>query len=63
MTKEVQCPDCEGQGMVNGDEEFVTHDMALDACEPLMEGMSLGIILEPCPTCGGGGVILEEEND
>jgi hypothetical protein len=50
------CPDCGGSGQVVLGERFVTRDMASDACEPAMEGMSLGPEWGPCPACDGGGL-------
>lgn len=54
-----QCQSCEGSGQVALGEHFVTRDMALDACEPSMEGMSMGIEYGPCPDCNGSGIIQE----
>ena len=57
----VQCPDCGGDGAIAIREHFVTHDMALDACEPSMEGMSMGIEYAQCPRCGGGGLLDKDD--
>jgi hypothetical protein len=51
------CPDCGGSGRQALGEGVVTHEMALDACEPSMEGQSTGIEYGPCPRCGGGGKV------
>lgn len=53
----IQCQACEGTGRVALGEHFVTREMALDACEPGMEGMSMGIEWGPCKACSGDGVI------
>jgi hypothetical protein len=53
---EEQCPICEGEGRLPVGEHFVTREMALDACEPAMEGMSMGIEYAQCPECGGMGL-------
>ncbi len=50
---ERECDLCEGQGRVPIGEHYVTRDMALDAGEPQMEGMSLGVEYGPCPRCCG----------
>jgi DnaJ-class molecular chaperone len=49
------CEQCNGEGRVAIGEHFVTHDMASDACEPEMEGMSMGVEYELCQHCGGSG--------
>lgn len=54
---EEQCPCCEGHGQIALGEHFVTRDMARDAGEPAMEGMSMGIEYGPCPECNGSGLI------
>lgn len=51
-----QCPTCEGSGRVPIGEHFVTRDMATDAGEPAMEGMSMGIEYGDCPDCHGTGI-------
>ena len=45
--------------------EYVTHDMAIDAGEPTMEGTMLrGDLWEPCGICEGCyELIKEEENE
>ena len=53
----VQCAVCEGSGRIPIGEHFVTRDMAMDACEPSMEGMSMGIEYGPCPNCNGDGLL------
>jgi hypothetical protein len=59
-------PECEGCGgggsiAVPIGEHFVSHDMALDAGEPAMEGMSMGVEWgqEPCP-CHRPGLTGEQ---
>lgn len=54
---QTQCPTCEGSGQVALGEHFVSRYMAMDACEPSMEGMSMGIEYGPCPDCGGTGLL------
>lgn len=56
-----QCASCEGSGIVPIGEHFVTHDMALDACELSMQGMSIGIEYAQCPDCEGTGVGASSE--
>lgn len=57
-----QCPACEGSGRMPIGEHFISREMALDACEPAMEGMSMGIEYGPCEECSGGG-LKEEPTD
>lgn len=52
-----QCEACGGSGQEPLGERFVTRDMAIDAGEPQMEGMSMGIEFGPCSECGGAGVV------
>jgi transcription elongation factor Elf1 len=59
MPQEEKCPECGGSGQVPIGEHFVTRDMAIDAGEPEMEGMSMGVEYDTCSTCGGYGVIKE----
>ena len=59
---EMQCPACEGQGRIPVGEHFVTRDMASDACEPSMEGMSMGIEYAQCEECDGTGLIAAVDN-
>jgi len=63
MSELKPCPDCNGDGVIAIGENFVTHDMALDACEPSMEGMSMGIEYAQCPRCQGGGIIDEVSHE
>ncbi len=49
------CEACGGSGTVPIGEHHVTHDMAMDAGEPAMEGMSCGIEYGPCDVCNGSG--------
>lgn len=57
ITEATVCPcgTCEGSGQVPIGEHFVTRDMATDAGEPAMEGMSMGIEYGLCPDCFGTG--------
>lgn len=50
-----ECEACMGAGRI---QTFVTREMALDAGDPKLEGVS-----EPfdCPKCGGTGVLNEEK--
>ena len=49
------CPECGGAGVFRDVQTGeVTHDMALDACEPSMEGQPIFEDV-PCSFCGGGG--------
>lgn len=49
----VACPACGGSGVcVTGGVEYVTRDMALDACEPAMEGMPIYQDTVECEYCG-----------
>lgn len=52
-----QCETCGSGGVVPIGEHFVSHEMASDAGEPSMEGMSMGIEWGPCPNCSGCGEI------
>jgi len=56
------CPDCQGEGRIPLGENYVTHDMAIDAGCPEMEGSSCGIEYGQCPRCQGGG-LLEPEGE
>lgn len=65
-TMNVKCPVCKGDGcLYNGErqEERVTRDMALDACDPTLEG-SVYREAEPefvaCQLCDGSGEIEVE---
>jgi hypothetical protein len=56
-----RCEACGGEGRVEGIVGYVTRDMALDACEPDMEGMPYpGEV--PCPECEGTGVPEERRS-
>ena len=57
-----QCEACQGQGQIPIGERFVSRDMALDAGEPAMEGMSCGIEWGQCEECYGTGYLEKEEN-
>ena len=48
-----QCERCGGTGGIPLGEHFVSHEMALDAGDPALEGMSMGIEWRPCPNCDG----------
>lgn len=52
----VPCDACGGSGRMVVGEQHVTHDMASDAGEPAMEGMSLGPEWGECDTCEGSGI-------
>ena len=63
------CPECRGAGgFRNVQTGEVTRDMALDACEPSMEGQPIFEDI-PCSFCNGGGLVrkrvaedMEEDN-
>jgi DnaJ-class molecular chaperone len=55
-----QCEACEGSGRVPVGEHFVTREMAIDAGDRAMEGMSMGIEYGPCPECSGTGEKREQ---
>ena len=57
------CEACEGSGRIPIGEHFVTQDMATDAGEPDMVGMSMGVEYGPCPVCNGYGQLHEGGND
>ena len=60
----IECPECEGQGGTRAEEivGYVTHDMALDACEPSMEGMPIYDWVDyECERCGGTGKIEQSD--
>lgn len=54
MLIQVPCSKCGGGGCLG----LVSREMALDACEPSMEGQDIS-----CDTCGGMGYIVEEVPD
>jgi len=56
---EIRCPHCGGDGEVPG-MEYVSHDMAIDAGEPELEGQQMEYMY-PCPTCGGSGAVQEDD--
>ena len=61
----IDCPVCEGDGRIAIGENFVSHDMAIDAGEPSMEGRSMGIEYAKCEACYGKGWLfrgIEKEN-
>ncbi len=60
MTKQQQCPKCEGTGQIPLGEHFVTREMALDGGDPQLEGMSMGIEYGACSNCSGDGWLIEE---
>ena len=56
----MECPDCSGPGVVYVQfTENVTHEMALDAGYPEMEGMEwdFGYGWVDCEKCGGTGKV------
>ena len=58
--EKIFCETCAGGGMVQwtGLVGYVTHDMALDACEPSYEGQPIyQEIQDICPECNGLGYI------
>lgn len=57
------CPDCHGEGQLIVGENFITHEMALDAGEPQMEGMHHSYVYDKCPRCEGGGLIEDENKE
>jgi DnaJ-class molecular chaperone len=59
MPRQIPCPACQGEGQVFLGEYIVTHEMAMDACEPDMEGMSMGPEYGPCDQCYGSGLVEE----
>ena len=61
MKRQQLCEHCEGSGHVALGEHFVTHDMALDAGEPQLEGQSMGVEYGACEHCGGDGWNYVEE--
>lgn len=56
--KEV-CPECGGTGQVVIGENRVSHDMAIDAGEPEMEGMHHSYVYGECLNCEGVGYIIK----
>ena len=44
------CKNC-NEGHIPLGENFVSHDMALDACDPTLEGQSMGIEWSGCSCC------------
>lgn len=55
--EEIQCPKCEGTGKIPIRENRVSREMASDAGEPDMAGLSLGFEWGQCPQCGGAGLL------
>lgn len=51
------CELCGGSGQEVIGEHYVTRDMAIDAGEPAMEGMSAGVEWGPCSECDGAGLV------
>ena len=47
-----ECKKC-NQGVIPLGENFVTHWMAMDACDMSLEGQSMGIEWGQCPCCEG----------
>ena len=58
---ETQCPACEGAGHVPLGVHYVTHDMAIDAGEPDMEGEVYETEYGACEQCEGTGITNVEE--
>ena len=56
---QVACPTCGGLGYWM-DMHYVTKDMAIDACEPSMEGMSMEEKVK-CTHCNGEGWVITTE--
>ena len=56
----VPCPYCKGAGTITVI-HHVTREMALDACDPLLEGMEI-VDSTPCSRCGGTGAIEESDS-
>ena len=52
-----QCPDCQGQGIIPIGDHYVTHDMAIDAGMPELEGSYHSTEYEDCKRCGKTGAI------
>jgi len=59
----IDCPVCEGDGRIAIGENFVSHDMAIDAGEPSMEGRSMGIEYAKCEACHGEGWLFKREKE
>jgi len=57
----IQCPNCEGQGYFIHT-RYVTRDMAMDACEPEMEGMPIPDRTQ-CQRCNGDGWIVSTPSE
>lgn len=64
LLKMAKCPECDGSGAipVRMGEHFVTHEMALDAGEPAMEGQSMGVEwgAQQCQWCDEKNQLLAE---
>jgi len=62
-TKVEQCPDCYGAGYIKiKASDYISHDMAIDAGDPRLEGQSIRFLEKIiCETCGGTGIIVTEE--
>ena len=55
------CATCRNERRVPIGEHFVTREMAMDASEPSMEGMSAGVEWGPCPDCSPPRPLTEQE--
>jgi len=55
--QQITCPWCGGYGF---QVHYVSHEMALDACEPQMEGQE---VHEQCGRCNGDGWLLKDESE
>lgn len=53
IVRRERCSYCGGDGYLRW-VEYITHDMALDAGEPTMEGQEVQCD-QPCPSCNGSG--------
>ena len=53
----IECPECSGSGQEIIGENKVSHDMAIDAGEPEMEGMFHSNVYGECRFCEGRGFI------
>jgi len=61
MSKQKQCPECEGTGRMALGEHYVTREMAIDGGDVTLEGMPMGIEYGPCSECSGDGWVETEE--
>jgi hypothetical protein len=59
--KQIQCPECEGEGKIPIGDHFVTHEMAIDAGDRSLEGQYYKTEYGTCPKCGGNGFLIVEQ--